>query len=244
MKPKLAQKILKETENVFNKIANEFSITRKYPWQIFHFFSNYVKDGDKILDIGCGNGRLVEVLKNKKIKYVGIDIAKKLIELAEKRFQEIGFKDYKLLIANALNLPFENSEFDKVFMIAVLPHLPSKEIQMKALKEVYRVLKFDGYFFLVCWNLWQPKIFLKNILERIKNFKNYLGLGFKDFLIPWKTKNGKVFRYYYGFFKNELKKLLEETGFYIEDIYFEKNGKRTNFLKGFNIVVIAKKMKK
>ncbi|PIX02803.1 SAM-dependent methyltransferase, partial [bacterium (Candidatus Gribaldobacteria) CG_4_8_14_3_um_filter_42_11] len=41
-----------------------------------------VKDGDKVLDVGCGNGRLVKAFENKKISYLGVDNSEKLIKLA------------------------------------------------------------------------------------------------------------------------------------------------------------------
>lgn len=246
MKLEIAQKILEETKRNFDQIAEEFSATRRWPWEILKNFINYLKEGDKILDIGCGNGRLYELLKDKQIEYIGIDNSQKLIEIAKKRFQVPSSKlQVKFLVTDALDLPFKENEFDAVFMIAVLPHIPLKELQIKVLKEAWRVLKIDGYFFITCWNFLQPKLFFRNFLNRIKNPKLYQGFGFKDFLTPWKTREGKtIFRFYHAFFgKKELKNLLKKTGFEVKEIYYEKKGEKSNWLRGYNLVAIAKKFR-
>lgn len=248
MKKEIAKKILEETKRNFNKIAEEFSETRFEIWPIIKVFTDYIKKGDKILDIGCGNGRLYRLFQEKQIniEYVGIDNSQKLIEIAKKNFQfsisESQISRPQFIMANALNLPFKDNEFDKVFMIAVLPHLPLREWQKKVLENTYRVLKKDGYLFITCWNLWQPKLFWRNFINRIKNQKLYQGLGWRDFFIPWHLQSGEIiWRFYHAFTKKELKKLLGKTGFKVEKIYYEDKGQKSNWLKGFNLVVVAKK---
>jgi len=237
MKLEKAQKILEETKRNFDKIAEKFSESRKKSWEIMKIFINDIKEKEKVLDIGCGNGRLYELLKEKEVEYIGIDNSEKLIEIAREKFSKP-----KFIVVDALNLPFKDEEFDHVFMIAVLPHIPSKELQLKVLKNAYRVLKKNGSLFLTCWNLFQPKLFFANLIRRFKNPKLYQGFSLKDFLIPWQMKTGeKIQRFYYAFTKNELKKLLQKSGFKIEKIFYEYKGEKSNWLKGFNLVAIARK---
>jgi alkylated DNA repair protein alkB family protein 8 len=237
MRQEVAKKILEETKRNFDKIAEKFSETRKKSWEIMKIFINDIKEKEKVLDIGCGNGRLYELLKEKEVEYVGIDNSEKLIEIARKKFPKS-----KFIVADALNLPFKDEEFDHVFMIAILPHIPSKELQLKVLKNAYRVLKKNGSLFITCWNLFQPKLFFANLIRRFKNPKLYQGLGLKDFLIPWRMKSGeKIYRFYHLFTKKEIKNLLKEADFKIKDIYYEYKGKKSNWLKGFNLVALAKK---
>ncbi len=249
MKPETAQKILEETKRNFDKIAEEFSESRKQRWEIMKVFTDYVKEGDKVLDVGCGNGRLFELFKDRQIEYTGVDNSEKLIEIAKKNFQfpisnfQTNSK-FKFLVADALDLSFfKDEEFDSVFMIAVLPHIPSKELQMKAINEAYRVLKIDGWLFITCWNLLQPKLFFENFIQRFKNPKLYQRLSWRDFFIPWHSKNGEIIaqRFYHLFTKRELKKILKFVGFKVLEIYYEKRGKKSNWLKGANLVALAKK---
>ncbi len=242
MKPETVKKILDETKKNFDKIAEEFSRTREKHWEIMKSFLAYIKEGDKILDIGCGNGRLYDLIREKNVEYIGVDNSEKLIEIAKKRFPVSNFQPQKFIVADALALPFQNEEFNNVFMIAFLPHLPSRELQEKAIYEAYRVLKKEGNIFITCWNLFQPKLFFKNLIYRLKNQKLYRDLSFKDYFIPWHLSSGEIIqRFYHAFTKKELRKILEKIGFKIKDIYYEYKGKKSNWLKGLNLVVIAKK---
>ncbi|MCX7778744.1 MAG: methyltransferase domain-containing protein [Patescibacteria group bacterium] len=239
MREEIAQRILEETKKNYEKIAEQFSQTRQWPWGVMKLFLAYLNDGDKILDIGCGNGRLYDLLKEKSIEYVGIDNSERLVEMAKKKFP---MTRSEFLVMDALNLEFRDEEFDAVFMIAVLPHLPSQKLQIKVLSEAYRVLKIDGYLFLTCWNLWQPKLFFHNFIQRLKKPKLYQDLGWKDFFVPWHLSSNEIIqRFYHAFTKKELKKILEKVHFKVQDIFYEERGQKSNWLKSFNLVALAKK---
>lgn len=88
--------------------------------------------GNKILDIGCGSGSLVNVLTSRGFEAVGIDIIPQFIAFARNNYQG------KFLVADANQLPFESKTFDTVFVRNVLEHLDN---DLKALKEALRVGK-------------------------------------------------------------------------------------------------------
>lgn len=208
--------------------AQEFSDTRFRIWGELKSFIKYLKPGDKVLDLGCGNGRLFQLFKNQSIDYVGVDNSQSLIDLAKKKNPEA-----KFILADALNLPFSGQEFDVVFSIAMLHQIPSDELRIKALEEMKRVLKNKGTFVLTCWNLWQLKLILKYKLW-------YLLFGFKkkgfdknDVFIPWKAKKGLVVeRYYHAFTLKELSQLVKKAGLEIVEKY-----------KNYNLVIVAKNVK-
>ena len=86
MKQSVVEKNLKQTEVGYDLIAKKFSETRKYFWRSLEFTKQYVKNGDAVLDFGCGNGRLTELFKNREIKYKGVDVSQKLIDYAKKQY--------------------------------------------------------------------------------------------------------------------------------------------------------------
>jgi len=147
-----AEYLLNKTREDYNLIAEEFSMTRWDIWSEFNIFRGYIKDGDRVLDIGCGNGRLLKLLKDKNIDYIGVDNSEKLINLAKEKYPQNRF-----LVADSLNLPFPENYFDEVFLIAVLHNVPSKEFRLQILKEAKRVLKQDGI--LIIKNTEEPKGF-------------------------------------------------------------------------------------
>ncbi|MEW6618564.1 MAG: class I SAM-dependent methyltransferase [bacterium] len=92
---------------------------------------------DPILDIGCGDGIFASMLFDDSI-FMGIDLSMSEIALARRK------KIYKnLLVGSVEKLPFSSESFKTVSSNCVIEHIPNLE---NALKEIYRVLKKDGYF--------------------------------------------------------------------------------------------------
>lgn len=241
-----AQSIINKTKSDYNTIAEHFSQTRYKAWPEFYEFSQYIKDGDKVLDLGCGNGRLLRFIANKKIDYVGLDISEKLIKSAHLR-QGFGeqascLAKYKFVVGNITDLPFQDSSFDAVLAIASLYHIPSKESRQKSFQEVARVLKPGGVFVMTYWNMWEMsriKLVFKNIFRKIIGQSK---LDFFDAMKPWRDSQGKVMtqRYCHAFTLREAERLCKKAGLKVEKKYYSRQGKNAHFWNGFNGIVIAK----
>jgi 2-polyprenyl-3-methyl-5-hydroxy-6-metoxy-1,4-benzoquinol methylase len=247
MKKEIAQIILDKTRKNYDSIASHFSQTREKLWADFNFFKKYLRPGERILDIGCGNGRLYELFKDKNINYLGVDVSVNLINEAQKKYPEIASS---FQIGDILNLSLEKSHFDKIFCVAVFHHLPSVELRLRALLNLKQLLKDDGLLFLTCWNLYNPR-YLSYILKRsfLKFFPKIIipgvrstNLDFKDVFIPWKkTQDGrKVLRYCHAFTLGELAKLVKEAGFRITDQFYTKEGKISTLWRAHNLILICK----
>jgi len=178
MKPEQAEKIINQNKEIYNQIAKDFSGTRKKSWQGFENFSQYVKAGDRVLDLGCGNGRMADIFQNKKVEYLGIDNSEELIKIARERFRDkswIRFEVGDVIklssrgaegdvgipsdiegdgIATVTSFP-RNDNFNLVLMIAVLHHIPTKELRLKILQDAFTLLKPGGRLVISNWNLWQ-----------------------------------------------------------------------------------------
>lgn len=231
-----AKKILEDTRRNYNLIADDFSRTRRNLWPELSFLREYVKNGDKILDLGCGNGRLAELFNIRDIEYIGIDDSDKLIKLAKDKYAS---GKIKFIVADGLNLPFADNYFDKIFSIAVLHHIPSRELRLKFLSETRRVLKKDGVAVFTVWNLWQKKGIKLQIKYFLLKILGLSRLNFRDVLVPYTAKNARVFRYYHAFTKKELSGLFLRAGFMVDKIGFlaRREGKGDYY----NYFIIAKK---
>jgi len=85
-------KILKDIENGYDLMADKFSGTRKHFWPGFDFILENIKNSDKVLDFGCGNGRFLEMVKDRKFEYFGVDVSQKLIDIAKEKYAKEGKK--------------------------------------------------------------------------------------------------------------------------------------------------------
>ncbi|GAB1402250.1 methyltransferase domain-containing protein [Elusimicrobiota bacterium] len=105
-----------------------------------------LKKEDIILDIGCGTGILIKSIKQKykNIKITGIDFAQNMIDQAVKKFPDTDF-----IVSDVACLPLINASFSKVVCLNAFPHFEDK---FKAIKEMARVLKKDGFLLLAHTN--------------------------------------------------------------------------------------------
>ena len=124
---------------------------------------------EKVLEIGCGIGTLSSYLADKyKWKVTGIDLDPEQIEKAKKYHIESEYP--KFIETDATKLPFENNEFNMVLSFDVLHHIPNCN---KALDEINRVLKSDGFYILVDFTF--PRLFgkfsiqLNDIINQMEN---------------------------------------------------------------------------
>jgi len=224
MKKEYALYLLKKTKEDYNLIADDFSRTRGKTWEELNFLAENVKANENILDLGCGNGRLYELFKEKLVGYYGIDNSEKLIEIAKIRYPRANFQ-----VGDALNLPFSDNFFDGIFSIAVLHHIPLKEFRLTFLKEAKRVLKPGGKLILTVWHFptWKKVLlFKKNLILKIIGISK---VDFNDNFIKW-GKETK--RYVHYFSRAELKNLVKKAGFKIRKIKILKRprGKESNIL--------------
>lgn len=238
MRDEVAQKIVQENRRVYNRIADKFSATRRYPWDDFKLFDQYVNTGDRILDIGCGNGRLAEYLSDKNVDYVGIDSSDKLIDHARQKNPKAKFK-----VADATTVPFSDNEFNTVFCIATLHHIPSVKLRQKVIQEAFRVVRSGGYLIMTEWNLWNKRWWKLLSRYALKKLAGKSKLDWGDVSKPWKNEQGDIVgkRYLHPFTRCELNRLLKKNGFRVEFTQYTKRGKSASFLSGYNIVSVAQK---
>jgi len=175
----------------------------------------YFKKDSKILDIGCGTGRTTFQLAKKGYNIIGIDIVPVMIESAKELNKEFNARiEFKVM--NATYLEFENETFDgAIFSFCGWDQIPKKENRLKALKEIYRVLKYYGHFILTSYSrggLW-PGNWFKIYLLKPLGF-NVKEVEYGDIFFKKGGKEiyeGEQFIHFPTLSK--VKKQIEEVGF-------------------------------
>jgi ubiquinone/menaquinone biosynthesis C-methylase UbiE len=139
-----------DRKDFFNKCASSWD-TNENTLDLYKIKTTVIplldlKNNDILLDVACGTGIFIETLKekNKNIKITGIDFAQNMIDQAT-----IKFPDTNFIVADIVNLPFDDNSFSKVICLNSFPHFEDKN---KAIKEIGRVLKKDGIFLLAHTN--------------------------------------------------------------------------------------------
>lgn len=230
MKKTTIKNLLKLNTDLYKSQASEWSKTRTDLWEqpivdIVRSIPSY----SSVLDLGCGNARLYQILRQINIDYLGIDPSKKLIEINKTNYPDVKFE-----VGDALKLDYKN-KFDYIFSIAVLQHIPSAELQSTFLQNCYNSLNKNGKLILTVWNRHQPKYKKYFLTERM-----YPDMLQNDLVVPWKDSGYS--RYIHAFTVSELTKLAKDVGFKdIRCYYIDKNA-ISDKQNGLNIILTASKI--
>ncbi len=202
---------MKSQQEYWNSVAE----TKNFPTPFqLGVFSKYVAKEKKILDVGCGYGRVLNELHEAGFKELyGVDFSSGMIARGKRLYPELN-----LSVNEDGKLPFDDNSLDAVLLIAVLTCVIKDDEQKKMLCEVKRVLKDDGILYV--------NDFLLNDddrnTQRYGEFSDKYGT-YGVFELP----EGAVVRHHT---KEYLKDLLSD----FEEIVFEKvvyttmNGNRSN----------------
>jgi ubiquinone/menaquinone biosynthesis C-methylase UbiE len=108
-----------------------------------------VRSGHRVLDIGCGTGSLVVLIKRRHtdVEVVGLDPDPKVLARARRKSHRAALS-IQLDQGFADEIPYPEGTFDRVFSSFMLHHLPAAEKE-RTLREVRRVLKPGGRFHLL-----------------------------------------------------------------------------------------------
>lgn len=223
MKAVLVEKLKQLVKDNYRLIADDFNITRQRTfWPELQNILATVKDGSNLIDVGCGNGRLVEYLKDKKINYLGVDNSQELLVLAQNNYP-----DKQFILSDILDL--DNNvvgQFDYTLAIAVLHHLPGEASRLQSLEKLRKVTSPNGKIILSVWKIWPDRryrvIILKHYLRKITGLNR---LDWGDIIFPWKNKQGQPYsnRYYHIFTLNSLKHMLIKVGFKKFTVYKDQH---------------------
>lgn len=102
----------------------------------------------RILDIACGYGRFAIPLAKQGYNIQGIDLSSNLLNEA-KRNAKKEHLNIKFILGDMTNLPYKDNSFDAtICMWSAFIELTKEQDQIKALKEMLRVLKDKGFAFI------------------------------------------------------------------------------------------------
>jgi SAM-dependent methyltransferase len=131
------------------------------PWDIGRpqpAFVEVVRAGELskggVLDAGCGTGENALYLAEKGFSVVGVDLATRAIDAAKAKSTERKLKvDFR--IANALSLEFKNDYFDNAIDSGLF-HTFDDSNRVDFAREIARVLKTGGKYFMLCFSDKEP----------------------------------------------------------------------------------------
>jgi tRNA (uracil-5-)-methyltransferase TRM9 len=185
--------------SVYESIAGHFSSTRYKPWPfIASFLSTRVAPGSVGLDVGCGNGKYLNVRATRDVHMIGSDRSASLVRIARDNVPSSfssspshetsgGDDDDGVLsrrrqndvaVADGLALPFRRGCADFVLCIAVIHHMSTRERRVDALRKLLECLRPEaGQVLVYVW-----------ALEQSSSRRGWDVNSEQDQLVPWVMK--------------------------------------------------------
>jgi SAM-dependent methyltransferase len=207
------KQILKLNKKFYHSVSKDFSNTRRSDWRGWYraldTFQNYGGNGNlniKILDLGCGNGRLLTLLESKfkRFTYTGYDTNNDLLSDAKVAHKEIG-KNKMLFVKKDVisNLSKIRAKYDLVCCFGLTHHIPDQKFRLSWFSSLAGIVSKGGILICTFWD-----------------FERRSG----DYLVDWDNKN--IARYCHKYSKKELGeivKIFTKKGFTLIDKYSADN---------------------
>ena len=137
----------------YNKFNEDKRLNTKHGQVEFktaiHYIDKYIKENDKLLDVGAGTGKYSIYYSTKGYDVTAVELVKHNLKIIEKNN-----KDIKCILGNAIDLnKLPDNTYDITLLFGPMYHLISYEDKLKALLEAKRVTKKNGYIFIsYCMN--------------------------------------------------------------------------------------------
>lgn len=212
------------TREVFDEIAPSWYSFRH--WSIFRGELEELVGrwrGGTLLNLGCGHGPDFLPFRE-SFQLYGVDFSAEMLRFAQKYAGKFCFAA-NLVLADISHLPFDDEVFDWVIAVATYHHLRGEGQREAALVEMRRVLKRGGEAFITVWNHWQPRFWLSP----------------REVAVPWRTRAGTLYRYYYLFSYGELAGLARHAGFTVLRSFPERSHRWPLRFFSRNICLLVKK---
>jgi ubiquinone/menaquinone biosynthesis C-methylase UbiE len=127
-----------------------------------------LKPGDRVLDLGCGEGWASRILANAVQggegfgQVLGLDISDEMVRLA--RAHSRNFDNLMFVCGSAEQIPWEENFFDKILSVESFYYYANQE---RALGELFRVLAPKGQLFILI-NLYRDNHYSLRWVDELK----------------------------------------------------------------------------
>jgi len=224
-------KLLTLNRTFYVAFADQFAATRSVSDPALTSILPYLPSRARILDVGCGNGRLALLLDEERpgCTYVGLDAVPELIEEARDQAGSLAHTETTFLLLDVTESGWNDHlpdgtrggadrGFDCGVALAMLHHVPSFDLRARVLRDMAAVLRLQGYLIVSTWRFMSSGRMRRKIVgwNTVGIDENKLDAG--DYLLDWK-RGGRGLRYCHMVDEEEMEELAAASGLVVREIF-------------------------
>ncbi len=196
-------------QRFYETVANDFDATRQQPWQGWQQLVPYLREGMRVLDVGCGNGRfgvfVASQLGGQSFHYTGIDNSDALLERARTALGSAA----RLELRDVVEAPPDEAfgQYELVVLFGVLHHIPGAARRLDLVRRLARRVAPGGRLVFSEWRFDE----VPRLRERIVAWDDGMDVEAGDYLLDWR-RGTHALRYCHAVDDAEHARLVEATG--------------------------------
>jgi tRNA (uracil-5-)-methyltransferase TRM9 len=211
------EKLLVLNREFYAAFAQPFADSRSLSDPALTSILPHIPQHARLLDVGCGNGRLACLLDRERpgAVYIGIDAVPELIEVARAQAADLENIASQFHVADITqsdwSLVIGSSAIDVIVCLAVLHHIPGFDLRARILREMVGLLAPGGIVILSTWQFLDSDRLRRKIVDwaEVGLAEEVLEQG--DYLLDWK-RGGRGLRYCHLVDETEVERLAAESG--------------------------------
>jgi SAM-dependent methyltransferase len=231
MDDEMIDRLLALNREFYATFAEHFAASRSVSDPALTSILPYLPARARVLDVGCGNGRLALLLDQERpgSDYVGVDAIPELVDEARAQARQLSHTDtaFRVLdIAEAgwaeelgvASQTVPNAAFDRVVALAVLHHLPGLDLRARVLRAIAGLLKPQGCVILSTWRFLAHERMRRKIVAWDAVGVEESDLDPEDYLLDWK-RGGQGLRYCHLIDEEALQDLAAASGLIVRETF-------------------------
>ncbi len=225
MDDEIARRLLLLNQAFYARFATPFAGSRSTPQPGFERLLAYLPDSyERILDVGCGNGRFGRFLEAKHLSfsYTGVDFTPELLVLASEQMKG----DYHTRDISRPGFLEALGNFDIIACLATMQHIPGRSNRIALLREMADHLEKNGRILLSNWQFLDSARQRRKIRDWSIVDLSDADLEAGDFLLSWQ-REGSGLRYVCAIDASEMADLASAAGL-VEIAHFRSDGREEN----------------
>ena len=217
-----AQRLLDLNRQFYTDHGRDFSATRERLQPGVMRVLETLRGSESILDLGCGNGELARTLsrRGQRGSYLGLDFSLPLLNEAKRMPFTFPVKFLATdITAGNWRSKLPPATFNLIFAFAVFHHIPSFDLRLNIIKEIYDLLEPGGLFIHSNWQFLNSERLKARIQAWDKVGLSPQDVDPNDYLLDWK-RGGTGLRYVHYVNEEELKQLAKASDFEIIETFY------------------------